>query len=282
MPSKLNGVDRDPLRLALQARELAKRYRELPIIAGRESTRAEAARAMQCDKDAGTLLAAMAELGFLNEYPTEVAWLQWATAGADAPEPVPPNLVRDPVNVFFRLRDGILSHPTYLAEIALAEDGTDFIPLHQESEYRKSASFCEWMAAHFERNSPGIARESVGGIAHTAASMVMPAPDGGVGAIAIYADGSTQPAKHAVKEANAGPAHVVPTSNDLLILKALGKSPSTLKRVDIQSATRLSSGTVQKCLQNLEKRGLVHRPHGQRRGWALTDAGERLLASATN
>jgi hypothetical protein len=64
--------------------------------------------------------------------------------------------------------------------------------------------------------------------------------------------------------------------------------PSSVKQVDLEGADlpafdgkpiRLSRRTIGSCLKELRRRGLAHRPQGERKGDAITAAGRKLLAS---
>lgn len=56
---------------------------------------------------------------------------------------------------------------------------------------------------------------------------------------------------------------------DTAILKVLRESKNLLLIFDIVEAAGYERGTIGDHLSDLEKRGLVHRPKGERKGWAV-------------
>lgn len=73
-----------------------------------------------------------------------------------------------------------------------------------------------------------------------------------------------------------------PSADDLVILRALVNAKCSLVQTDIVEhvtdlGTRFSRGTVGKRLAVLEGAGLVHYPHGRRKGAAPTDRGHELV-----
>lgn len=79
------------------------------------------------------------------------------------------------------------------------------------------------------------------------------------------------------------PAGVALTTDHESILAVLGKTPTKCKTViDVSSAgTIRNRETVGRLLGELEGFGMVDRPHGKRKGYALTDAGRKRLPGAT-
>ena len=72
-----------------------------------------------------------------------------------------------------------------------------------------------------------------------------------------------------------GPFTITPET--ALVTKALYEAlPRTMVQVDIEAETKLNRDTVGKCLEFLRRNGLVNRPHGERKGEALTAAGVDL------
>jgi DNA-binding MarR family transcriptional regulator len=75
------------------------------------------------------------------------------------------------------------------------------------------------------------------------------------------------------------PAPLALVPQQLKILQALQQvAPRTLSQEALAGATDLSEKTIRRWLQTLEKAGLVHRPHGPRKGYAITPEGATLLA----
>jgi len=71
-----------------------------------------------------------------------------------------------------------------------------------------------------------------------------------------------------------------PTPAMANILQAIWKSKTTLIQVDIEQVSGEPIKTIKSLLPELEDRGYVHRPHGERKGYAITDKGLQLLARA--
>lgn len=67
-----------------------------------------------------------------------------------------------------------------------------------------------------------------------------------------------------------------PTPADRNILQALAEAPTTLIQVEIEQASG-EHRRVKERLPMLEGAGLVDRPHGERKGYAITDAGRQVL-----
>ena len=68
-----------------------------------------------------------------------------------------------------------------------------------------------------------------------------------------------------------------PTREDLDILGALAKAPSTLTQIDVETGSGRPLAVVKKRLPILERAGLVNRPHGPRKGYGITTSGRALL-----
>jgi len=68
--------------------------------------------------------------------------------------------------------------------------------------------------------------------------------------------------------------------NDVKILRALAKAGTTLDQYAIETNAELSKPTIIGHLKQLRAAGLTHRPHGERKGEAITDAGRKALATA--
>lgn len=73
--------------------------------------------------------------------------------------------------------------------------------------------------------------------------------------------------------------------NERAVLKALADAPVTLaivevatNAVDVDGNSRMSERTARKCLSRLEAVGLIDRPLGKRKGYAITEAGRDRLA----
>ncbi|MFN7396395.1 MAG: hypothetical protein ACK5UW_05550 [bacterium] len=79
------------------------------------------------------------------------------------------------------------------------------------------------------------------------------------------------------------PAVVALTKDHDSILAVLGKTPTKCKTViDLASTGPIRNReTVERLLRELAGFGLVDRPHGKRKGYALTDAGRKRLPGAT-
>lgn len=73
------------------------------------------------------------------------------------------------------------------------------------------------------------------------------------------------------------PPFFVPTKADHNILEALAASATVLHQVDIEMASGEPSRTVKDRMPILETAELVLRPHGPRKGYAITEAGQQLL-----
>ena len=69
----------------------------------------------------------------------------------------------------------------------------------------------------------------------------------------------------------------IPTQGDQHILQALARATMTLIQAQIAEESGEATRTVKKRLPKLEQAGLVNRPHGKRKGYAITDAGRQLL-----
>ena len=61
------------------------------------------------------------------------------------------------------------------------------------------------------------------------------------------------------------------------IFTALFKAKTTLLQVEIEQASGEPIKTVKSLLPELETLGYVHRPHGSRKGYAITDKGREFL-----
>ena len=101
---------------------------------------------------------------------------------------------------------------------------------------------------------------------------------------AIATDQAVKPAPDAGHE-NAGAL----TKGQMDVLEALGESPhQTVLQAEIIEGGGYSKHATHDCLGALQKLGLVHRPRGQRGGYAITETGRALLTktagkvSATN
>jgi hypothetical protein len=84
----------------------------------------------------------------------------------------------------------------------------------------------------------------------------------------------------------ANPGDLVPaeaaalTPEQWAVLEALAeRRPVTVMQEDLAAATRYSRHTVGECLRVLRDRGLAHRPNGERKGDAITEAGYRMLTA---
>ena len=73
------------------------------------------------------------------------------------------------------------------------------------------------------------------------------------------------------------------TQGQMDILEALGESPHrTVFHADIVEAGGYSKHATRDCLCALQELGYVHRPRGQRGGYAITDAGRALLVQTAS
>jgi hypothetical protein len=73
------------------------------------------------------------------------------------------------------------------------------------------------------------------------------------------------------------------TPEDTMILKALVEQhPRTMYQEEIAAAARLARGTVRARLTYLRQCGLTHRPHGKKKGEALTPAGLQHASAGTD
>ena len=70
-----------------------------------------------------------------------------------------------------------------------------------------------------------------------------------------------------------------PTPADRDIMQALAESPTTLTLAEIEAASGHRLSVVTGRMKVMEGVGLAHRPHGERKGRALTPAGRALLAT---
>ena len=82
-----------------------------------------------------------------------------------------------------------------------------------------------------------------------------------------------------LQDAEAPDVPFTPTPADRDILQALAEAPATMVQVDIESASGAPIRTVKDRLRILEDAGLVHRPHGDRKGYALTSRGRAAAPS---
>lgn len=73
------------------------------------------------------------------------------------------------------------------------------------------------------------------------------------------------------------PERFTPTPADRNILQALEEATTTLFQADIEQASGEPIRTVKERLPMLEGAGLVNRPHGDRKGYAITNAGRNTL-----
>lgn len=80
-------------------------------------------------------------------------------------------------------------------------------------------------------------------------------------------------------EADPAPAQIEPLHpDDVRILQALAKAGTTQTQYDLETATGISRRTISPRLAALRERGLTWRPHGERGGEAISDAGRRLVS----
>lgn len=77
----------------------------------------------------------------------------------------------------------------------------------------------------------------------------------------------------------AAPGSFTPTESQVNILQALAESHATIHQVDIVARSGHGADMVKTDLAALEAVGFVTRPHGKRKGYALTDAGRAHLAA---
>ena len=91
----------------------------------------------------------------------------------------------------------------------------------------------------------------------------------------------------AINELHARPAIVPPdmillplTSNELNLLEFLKQCRAAPSNVDIATGIKVSERTVTKLVQSLLGRNLIHRPHGERKGLALTELAGSVLQGA--
>jgi 7-cyano-7-deazaguanine synthase in queuosine biosynthesis len=76
------------------------------------------------------------------------------------------------------------------------------------------------------------------------------------------------------------PSPYVPSANDLKVLRALAAAGQTLLGVDLEARAELSHATVSGIVRELTRWKLVRRPHGQRKGVAITDGGRAVVRRA--
>jgi hypothetical protein len=69
------------------------------------------------------------------------------------------------------------------------------------------------------------------------------------------------------------PRPYTPSDTDRVILMVLAKAPKTLTQVDIEAESRRSLAVVKERLPLLEEADLIDRPHGPRKGYAITSQG---------
>lgn len=74
---------------------------------------------------------------------------------------------------------------------------------------------------------------------------------------------------------NVKPSTFTPTQTDLEIEQAIREAPSTVYQADIEAASGHALSIVKQRLPILEKAGRVHRPHGPRSGYALTESNDQ-------
>jgi len=83
--------------------------------------------------------------------------------------------------------------------------------------------------------------------------------------------------KTAQGRSDAGHTGFIPTPAMMNILTALSEAKTTIIQVDIEQASGYPIKTVKSLMPELETLGFVHRPHGKRRGYSITDKGRELL-----
>jgi predicted transcriptional regulator len=103
------------------------------------------------------------------------------------------------------------------------------------------------------------------------------APKQDLGACEVVApdDGDCRPVT-----AHPGEGGLTLTRQEVDVMASMVKSPAeAMLLLEVAAGSGYSRNTTRKYLSRLLDAGLVHRPHGPRKGYAVTDAGRKLLAS---
>lgn len=207
---------------------------------------------------------------------TRLAWL------ADVGEPLP---IIEEVTRTGDPEDFVIQYVSELAVTPVEGVGDSAMELGAPRPYHFAPSVAEAFLRHLEgwvargdfEPQCGAAEKSTSTGSHVAAQS---------GAAQEAGSGEEQPGGGKGKELLSSPSQgraIALTPDHESILLVLGRTPTRcLPVIDLASAGAIRNReTVGRLLGELARFGLVERPYGRRKGYALTDAGRKRLPGAT-